>query len=346
MMLAHFGARRRIFGIATVVATVAVGGLIAAGRAGGATGAKPSMEVLPSARGLKYSQTVEIKGHHLPKGSGTVAATICGLQDASGKNLAKPGANDCAGASEVGKLVQVKSWQSNGEFDTKYTLPKSGQRFGQNQRFCDKTHHCALVVADANPNNPAYYISTVIQFVDQQPFGAPTPKTKPKPTPTTAKPTTTTTTSPGATANGTGKASMDQSSASFGFRASITVTAPSGGSTLPTLPPITTPAPGSNPIPPQVATALDQACSQLAAAVKQGGGDPSALLTVCSGLTSGNGASQLEAVLANPSLLCLEGQSAWQNNQQITQACDQAATAVGPITSAAGTALAPVLTSP
>ena len=33
--------------------------------------------------------------------------------------------------------------------DTKYTLPKSGQQFGDNKRFCDKSHKCAIVVADA-----------------------------------------------------------------------------------------------------------------------------------------------------------------------------------------------------
>ena len=134
-----------------LVAPVAVAGWVFAGAAQGA-GAAPSMEVLPKPTGLKYGQTVEIKGHHLPKGSGSVAATICGLNDASGKAIAKPTADDCAGAPEVGKLVVVKSWQSNGEFDTKYTLPTSGQKFGKNARFCNKTHHCALVVADANPN--------------------------------------------------------------------------------------------------------------------------------------------------------------------------------------------------
>ena len=81
--------------------------------------------------------------------------------------IANPGADDCAGAAEIGKLVVVKSWQSNGEFDTKYTLPTSGQTFGKNTRFCDRSHRCALVVADANPDNPAYYIETKIVFTDQ-----------------------------------------------------------------------------------------------------------------------------------------------------------------------------------
>jgi putative ABC transport system substrate-binding protein len=52
----------------------------------------------------------------------------------------------------------------------------------------------ARVAVVANPDNPAYYVSTVIQFTDQQPFGAKsTPTTKPKTTTTKPKPTTTTT---------------------------------------------------------------------------------------------------------------------------------------------------------
>src|SRR6478752_7189411 len=120
---------------------LAIAGLLTATSAMGAASAKPSMQVLPKATGLKYGQTVDVKGHHLPKGSGSVAATICGLQDAAGKTIAKPGANDCAGAAEIGKLVVVKSWQSNGEFDTNYTLPTSGEKFGKNALFCDRTHH-------------------------------------------------------------------------------------------------------------------------------------------------------------------------------------------------------------
>src|SRR5215831_1176196 len=149
------GHRRTVLGAA--LATIAAAVLVAT-EAFGATSAKPSMQVLPSPKGLKYKQTVEIKGHHLPKGSGNVAATICGLQDNKGNTIKKPTAGDCAGASEIGKLVIVKQWQPNGEFDTKYTLPASGQQFGKNKRYCSKTHHCALVVADANPDHPAYYV--------------------------------------------------------------------------------------------------------------------------------------------------------------------------------------------
>ena len=116
------GRRRRGWALAAALSGAAIGAMLFASSALGAGSAKPSMEVLPSTKGLKYQQTVEIKGHHLPKGSGTVAATICGLQDSTGKTIAKPGADDCAGAEAIGKLVQVKQWQSNGEFDTKYTL--------------------------------------------------------------------------------------------------------------------------------------------------------------------------------------------------------------------------------
>ena len=188
--------------VGLIAAPLAVAGWLGAGVAQGASSAAPSMEVLPQT-GLKYSQTVEVKGHHLPKGSGSTAATICGLQDASGKTIASPTADDCAGASEVGKLVVVKSWQSNGEFDTKYTLPASGQKFGTNNRFCDKTHRCAVVVADANPSNPAYHVQATITFADQQ---STTTTTKPKTTPTT-KPATTPTTKPTSTPPSTGQPS-------------------------------------------------------------------------------------------------------------------------------------------
>jgi hypothetical protein len=341
--------RMRLAGLLAV--PLAVAGWVFAGAAQGA-GAAPSMEVLPKPTGLKYGQTVEIKGHHLPKGSGSVAATICGLNDASGKAIAKPTADDCAGAPEVGKLVVVKSWQSNGEFDTKYTLPKSGQKFGKNARFCDKTHHCALVVADANPNAPAYHVETKIQFVDQAPT---TPTTKPKtattkPSTPTTKPTTRPTGSstsenqPGVTTNARGGTSTGSSSGSASFSASAGATIPipsSGGA--PSLPPPALPAPGANPVPAPVAQGLDQVCTQLANAVKQAGGDASALLAACSAIESGNGPQQLATVLQSPSLLCIEGASAWQNNPQITDACNRAAAGLAPVTTQLGGLLGPVL---
>jgi hypothetical protein len=279
------------------------------------------------------------------------------LNDAAGRTIAKPTADDCAGASEIGKLVVVKSWQSNGEFDAKYTLPKSGQQFGKNARFCDKTHHCALVVADANPSAPAYYIETKIQFVDESPT---TPTSRPKTT--TTKPTTPATKpsapasqpSPGAnpagvTANGHAPTATGPSSgsASFGVSVSATIPAPGAGAapSLPTPTP-TLPAPGANPVPAPVASALDQVCTQLANAVRQAGGDPDALLAACAAIESGNGAQQLATVLASPSLLCIEGASAWQNNAQITDACNAAAAGIAPLTSQVGGLLGPVLSGP
>lgn len=337
------GKRRRRLARAGAAALgpLAAVGFVLAGNAFGASGAQPSMEVKPSPTGLKYSQTVEIKAHHLPKGSGSVAATICGIDDASGKPLKSPTADDCAGADQVGKLVIVKSWQSNGEFDTQYTLPKSGQKFGKNNRDCDKNHHCALVVADANPNNPAYHVDTVIQFVDQQPFGA-----KPKPTAkatTTTTSTTTTTFLPGVASEPNPNTRVDATEhvdtnpTDPDVHVNAHVSAHPSTGVSPTVP-----SPGSgSPIPGPASDALTQACGQLAAAVTQAGGDPTALNAACASVASGD-ASELKAVLQSPSLLCLAGASAWQNNQQVTDACNQAAAAIAPATSAASGALGPL----
>lgn len=355
----HTG-RQRLMVVGLLALPLAIAGGIWAGAAQGA-GAQPSMQVLPKATGLKYGQTVEIKGANLPKGSGSVAATICGLQDATGKTIANPGANDCAGANEIGKLAIVKPWQSNGTFDTQYTLPTSGQKFGTNARFCDKTHRCALVVADANPSAPAYHVETAILFTDQV---TTTTTTKPKttttkPTTPTTKPTTgttqpktgttqptgTTTAAPSGPSTGSGSSASGSGSGSVSVNVGATVIPPSGGAapSLPSLPPITLPTPPANPIPAPVAAALNSACTQIANAVKSAGGDPTALLTVCSTLAGGVNPQELALVLGSPGLLCVEGASAWQNNAQITAACEQAANAIAPVTSQVGTALAPVL---
>jgi hypothetical protein len=337
------------------LAAAAVVGWVA-GTVAWAAAAAPSMEVLPKRTGLEYSQTVEIKAHHLPKGSGSVAATICGLNDASGKTIAKPTADDCAGASEIGKLVIVKSWQSNGEFDTKYTLPKSGQKFGKHARFCDKKHYCALVVADANPNAPAYHVDKKIQFVDQASGSS---KTKPKKTPpksaasggpsapaansnSSTQPSSNTDAAR-ATANARAgsSASASSGSVSFGVAGGANAPIPSSGGASPA-PSLTPPATGANPVPAPVAQGLDQVCTRLADAVKQAGGDASALLAACSAIESGNGPQQLATVLQSPSLLCIEGASAWQNNAQVTDACNQAAAGIAPATSQIGGVLGPV----
>ena len=280
------------------------------------------------------------------------------MNDASGRAIAKPTADDCAGASEIGKLVVVKSWQSNGEFDAKYTLPESGRKFGKNARFCDRSHHCALVVADANPSAPAYYIETKIQFVDQAPTTAPTkPKTATtKPTTPTTEPSTPATGPsskanrlglPGVTTNAHGETSTGpgSGSASFGVSAAATIPVPASGS-APALPAPSLPAPSAPAVPAPVSSGLDQVCTQLANAVKQAGGDPSALLAACAAIESGNGAQQLAAVLQSPSLLCIEGASAWQNDPQITAACNRAAAGFAPVTSQLGGLLGPVLSGP
>jgi hypothetical protein len=340
-----------------LAAAFALAGWAFAGAAHGA-GAAPSMEVLPQPTGLKYGQTVEIKGHHLPKGSGSVAATICGLDEASGKAVPKPTADDCAGAAEVGKLVIVKSWQSNGEFDTKYTLPKRGQRFGKNARYCDKTHHCALVVGDANPSAPAYHVETRIQFVDEASTAPATRKqttTTPHSTPRTKPNTTKTATSPSANQAGVvtdahGCATSTGSSSGF----ASTGFSISGGARIPIPPPVsapslpapTLPAPGGNAVPAPQSPVLDQVCTQLASAVKQASGDPTALLAACTAIASGNGPAQLSTALQSPSLLCIEGASAWQNDPRVTNACNQAAAALAPIASPLGGALEPVLKGP
>ena len=152
--------------VGLVATSTAVG--IAHGEPGNGT---PEMEVLPATTGLGYGQTVQVKGDDLPEGSGFIAATICGLEDDGGTPIASPGADDCAGQPELGSLVVLQE-NKDGTFDQPYTLPQSGQRFGANGRFCDASHHCALVLADANPDAPAYHNDTVIQFADQQPFGA------------------------------------------------------------------------------------------------------------------------------------------------------------------------------
>jgi hypothetical protein len=349
---------RRRFRVLAALALPATIAALVAGAALSAGAEKPTMEVLPKPTGLQYGQTVTIKAHHLPKGSGSVAATICGLVDAAGKTIASPTAKDCAGAAELGKLVVLKSWQSNGEFETQYTLPQRGQAFGENKRLCDKSHHCALVVADANPDNPAYHVDTVIQFVDQQPFGA-TPTTTQKTsttTPSGADPTTPGKTAdggtgdegsggnngsapPGVTADYAADADGDPQHPRVHLEGRIGIHPPTGGASALPAPS----SPGDNAVPPEAAQALDQVCTQLAAAVTQAGGDPSGLHSACAAAMSGSGPQQFAALLQAPGLLCAQGSSAWQENPQITDACNQAAAAIAPNTSQLGGALAPAV---
>jgi hypothetical protein len=334
-------ARKRIWRRGAVLtAGLAVAGLAVGGMAFGA-GAKPSMQVLPSATGLKYSQTVEVKAKNLPKGSGTIALTICGLSNKAGKTIPSPTADDCAGQNDLSSgLVKLQTWK-DGTFDQKYRLPKSGQQFGKNQRYCDKTHNCALVVADANPDKPAYHVDTKIQFTDQK---STTPTTKPKPGTTQPKPkpttttTTTTTTQPAFSFTAGGSANAGPSGGSGSGHASVSVHVPDGGTTPPTLPAapdVTVPAP--------VADGVTAACAQVADAIKQGGGDASALTTACSTLVNGGGGAQLGALLQSPTFACVEVASAAQGNAQLADACSQLATALQPYSSQLGDALSPVL---
>ena len=153
-----------------ILGGLAVAGLSVGSMALGAAGAAPTMQVLPSPTGVKYGQTVEVKAQNLPKGSGTIAVTTCGLDNAAGQKIASPGADDCAGANELSSgLVKLQAWK-DGTFDQQYTLVASGKKFGANQRFCDATHYCAVVVADANPSAPAYFVMTELQFTDQKPI--------------------------------------------------------------------------------------------------------------------------------------------------------------------------------
>jgi hypothetical protein len=272
--------------------------------------------------------------------------------------------------------VKLQPWK-DGTFDQQYTLPASGKKFGTNQRFCDSTHYCAVVVADANPSAPAYFIATELQFTDQKSLTPPTttkaqPPTTKSPTtspaagttpptaaptttpPTTAAPvttpppttppptTTTTTTAPaGLSVTGGGNATAGPNGGQGSANVTITVTPPStdGSLPLPSLPS----GPFPNPVPPQVGDAVTQACAQVAQAIQQGGQDASALTIACSTLVNGGGGAQLQAVLQSPSVGCFELSSLTQGNAQLADACSQLATALQPYSSQLGSVLAPVL---
>jgi hypothetical protein len=328
--------RKRIQRRGAVIAAVAVAGLVLGGMALGAAG-KPSMQVLPSPKGLKYSQTVRVKAKNLPKGSGTIALTICGLNNAKGAKIAKVTADDCAGQNDLSSgLVKLQQWK-DGTFDQQYKLPKSGQKFAKNQRFCDAKHYCALVVADANPDKPAYHVDTKIYFTNQQ---GSTTTTKPRTATTKPKPrpTTTTTTRPTVSFSAGGNASAGPSGGSGSGHASVAVNAPKV-----TTPPTTPPTAPKVAVPAPVADAVTQACGQVADAIKQGGGDASALTVACSTLVNGGGGAQLGVLLQSPSFACVAVASAAQDNAQLADACSQLATALQPYSSQLGDALSPAL---
>jgi hypothetical protein len=52
---------------------------------------------------------------------------------------------------------------------------------------------------------------------------------------------------------------------------------------------------------------------------------------------------QLQAGLQSPTLLCVAAQQAFQDNEQLADACNQVAGALQPVTGPAGAAVAPVL---
>ena len=335
MQNVQLGRRKRIWRRGTLFTGLALAGLAVGGMAFGAA-AKPKMQVLPSPYGLKYSQTVRVKAQNLPKGSGTIALTICGLNNAKGAKIPSPTADDCAGADDLNSgLVKLQQWK-DGTFDQQYTLPKSGQKFGKNKRFCDAKHNCALVVADANPDHPAYHVDTQIQFTDQKPA---TTTTKPKPgtTKPKPKPTTTTTTQPDFsfrfTAGGRANAGPVRGSASS--RATVAVNVPDDTVPPPTPPTVTVPAP--------VGDAVTTACGQVADAIEQGGGHASALTVACSTLVNGGGGAQMSLLLHSPSFACVAVASAAPGNPQLADACSQLATALQPYSSQLGDALSPAL---
>jgi hypothetical protein len=332
--------RKRIQRRGAVIAAVAVAGLVLGGMALGAAG-KPSMQVLPSPKGLKYSQTVRVKAKNLPKGSGTIALTICGLNNAKGAKIPKVTADDCAGQNDLSSgLVKLQQWK-DGTFDQQYKLPKSRQKFAKNQRFCDAKHYCALVVADANPDKPAYHVDTNIYFTDQQ---GSTTTTKPRTATTKPKPrpTTTTTTRPTVSFSAGGNASAGPSAGSGGpsasGHASVAVNVPKI-----TTPPTTPPTAPKVAVPAPVADAVTTACGQVADAIDQGGGDASALTVACSTLVNGGGGAQLGVLLQSPSFACVAVASAAQDNAQLADACSQLATALQPYSSQLGDALSPAL---
>ena len=300
--------RKRIRRRAALFAGLAVAaGLAVGGMAFGAA-AKPKMQVLPSPYGLKYSQTVRVKAQNLPKGSGTIALTICGLNNAKGAKIASPTADDCAGADDLNSgLVKLQQWK-DGTFDQQYTLPKSGQKFAKNKRFCDAKHYCALVVADANPDHPAYHVrhedpvhrSEVVLDDDQaqarqRPSRSRSPRPPPRRNPT----------SPSSSRAG-GSANAGPAHGSATARVSVSVNAPDVSAPPPTPPTVTVPAP--------VGEAVTEACGQVADAIEQGGGDASALTVACSTLVNGGGGAQLSLLLHSPGFACVAVSSAAQDN--------------------------------
>src|SRR4051812_17830021 len=86
-----------------------------------------------------------------------------------------------------------------------------------------------------------------------------------------------------------------------------------------------------NPIPPQAASAVTQACNDLAAAVKPAGVDVTALTVACGAAVSGQGPALLRTFLTSPTLGCIALAGAVVALEpQVSAACTQFANAIQP----------------
>ena len=200
--------------------------------------------------------------------------------------------------------MKLQTWK-DGTFDQQYTLPTSGQKFGTNQRFCDATHYCAVVVADANPEQARvprrHRIAVHRSEADRRhaddgqaadhdedaddhdeqeaddDHAAHDRSTAGDVGSDAAadRRTDDDDDRADALADRGGGGTAGGGGAQGGGSASVTVT-PSTPATLPSR--LCRAAPTANPVPPQVGdAAITQACAQLAQVVQQGGGDASAL---------------------------------------------------------------------
>ena len=79
-----------------------------------------------------------------------------------------------------------------------------------------------------------------------------------------------------------------------------------------------------NPIPPQAASAMTQACNEFAAAVKPAGVDVTALTIACSAAVAGQGPTLLRTFLTSPALGCVAVAGAVVALEpQVSAACTQ-----------------------
>ena len=258
------------------------------------------MQVLPSPIGVKYSQTVEVKAQNLPKGSGSIAVTICGLNNAAGQKIATPTADDCAGANDLSSgLVKLAAVEGR---HVRPAVHAAEERSEVRQEPALLRREALLRARRRRRESraiPAYHLDTEIAVhrseAHRRRRRRPSPTTTKTPTTTKAKkPTTTTPPARGASTAGRrptpppteAPRRRDRADAvadrrwrwhrrrrwqRFGGSASVAVTAPTRGTHCHFR--ACRAGRPSNPIPPQVADAVTQACAQLAQVVQQGGGD-------------------------------------------------------------------------